>query len=256
MFYPSYPKEITFYLRENGFRFELLVLCGGDGTLNEAINGLMNLIYKPKLLYIPSGTVNDVSKALNLNKIDLKKCSNFKKIDICKINNEYFVYAVGCGKFSSASYDTHFYFLKRMFRKFYYYFKAFCDSFKVYDLNMTINYEGMVVSKKCFLFLGLNLDHVAGFKVSGRSKYNDGKIKLYFFKGKFSIFKLLCFFFLPVKYFVDVIEGSEFKITFDQKMIFNLDGEKGMENREIKITVIKEAITIYVGIKANTKFEN
>jgi diacylglycerol kinase family enzyme len=71
VFYPSYPKEITFYLRENGFRFELLVLCGGDGTLNEAINGLMNLIDKPKLLYIPSGTVNDVSKALKLNKKDI-----------------------------------------------------------------------------------------------------------------------------------------------------------------------------------------
>jgi diacylglycerol kinase family enzyme len=65
---------------------------------------------------------------------------------------------------------------------------------------------------------------------------------------------LLCFFFLPFKSFTDYIEGSDFEIILDKKMKFNLDGEKGMEANTLKITVIKEAINIYVGIKANNKF--
>ena len=43
------PMDVTHYIEENGERFDVVAVFGGDGTLNEATNGLMNL--KQSLLF-------------------------------------------------------------------------------------------------------------------------------------------------------------------------------------------------------------
>ena len=49
---------------------DLVICCGGDGTLNEAVSGLMQLPAdkRPPLGYIPGGTVNDVASTLGLSR--------------------------------------------------------------------------------------------------------------------------------------------------------------------------------------------
>ena len=56
------PRDITYQIAARGAQYDLIVCTGGDGTLNEAVSGLMALPYekRPKLGYIPGGTVNDV----------------------------------------------------------------------------------------------------------------------------------------------------------------------------------------------------
>ena len=38
---------------------QLVICCGGDGTLNDLINAVMLLENKPKISFIPLGTMND-----------------------------------------------------------------------------------------------------------------------------------------------------------------------------------------------------
>ena len=54
------PRDITRQIAERGTQYDLIVCTGGDGTLNEAVSGLMALPYekRPPLGYIPGGTVN------------------------------------------------------------------------------------------------------------------------------------------------------------------------------------------------------
>ena len=51
--------------------FPYLVVLGGDGTLAEAIAGLMPLSERPKVGYIPIGTANDVARTIGLPKNDI-----------------------------------------------------------------------------------------------------------------------------------------------------------------------------------------
>jgi diacylglycerol kinase (ATP) len=46
--------------------YDLVISIGGDGTLHEVINGLMNQLHRPKLGVVPLGTVNDYARALQI----------------------------------------------------------------------------------------------------------------------------------------------------------------------------------------------
>ena len=85
-------------------RFDLVVAAGGDGTLNEVVNGLAEQVYRPKLGVIPVGTTNDFARALKiprniLQATDIIAQGNSVAIDIGRMNNiEYFINIAGGGR--------------------------------------------------------------------------------------------------------------------------------------------------------------
>jgi diacylglycerol kinase (ATP) len=80
--------------------FDTIVAVGGDGTVNEVLNGMAGADIP--LGIIPLGSSNDFAQGLHIP-IDTReacKCimaSNTKKIDIGKINNRYFINIAGVG---------------------------------------------------------------------------------------------------------------------------------------------------------------
>ncbi len=106
--YQEHAKEIT---QQYALNFDLVVCCGGDGTLNEAINGLMTLKNPPSLGYIPSGTVNDFANSLEISKNPKEVAKSIISgtsipIDIGTLNNTAFSYFAGFGLFTNVSYQT------------------------------------------------------------------------------------------------------------------------------------------------------
>src|SRR5690625_1903207 len=45
-------------------RFDIVVIVGGDGTINEAIQGIAGASERPNVGIIPAGTTNDFARAL------------------------------------------------------------------------------------------------------------------------------------------------------------------------------------------------
>ena len=89
--------ELARQSREN---FECVVAVGGDGTINEVINGLVG--GNAKLGIIPVGTGNDLVRAvpipLNVEKaIDCLIRFETKKIDIGRADERYFCNGLGIG---------------------------------------------------------------------------------------------------------------------------------------------------------------
>ena len=89
--------------------YDTVVCCGGDGTLNEVITGLMNNKNHYALGYIPAGTLNEWSTGLKFSK-DAKNAAadvakrNVMPLDIGKFGEKYFTYTASFGAFTEASY--------------------------------------------------------------------------------------------------------------------------------------------------------
>ena len=65
--WPTQGKEdATHVAAQQGWWYDRVVCCGGDGTLSETVSGLLALDTPPVLGYIPAGTTNDFSKNLGL----------------------------------------------------------------------------------------------------------------------------------------------------------------------------------------------
>lgn len=92
-------------------RYDFLAAMGGDGTINEAINGMAEQEYRPIFGLIPLGTVNDFARALNIpmkpeEAIDIFKQNHVQKTDVGKINDRYFINIVAVGALAEASFST------------------------------------------------------------------------------------------------------------------------------------------------------
>lgn len=91
---------------------DAVVCCGGDGTLNEVITGMMQCGAKKPIGYLPAGTTNDMAKTLRLpgNVINAAKIvisENPVSQDLGTFNgNQYFTYIASFGAFTKVSYAT------------------------------------------------------------------------------------------------------------------------------------------------------
>jgi YegS/Rv2252/BmrU family lipid kinase len=56
--------------RETAVSADLLVVLGGDGSLFEVVNGIMDTAHRPRLAQIPVGTGNSFIKDLGINSVD------------------------------------------------------------------------------------------------------------------------------------------------------------------------------------------
>ena len=91
--------------------YDLLIVAGGDGTLNEVVNGIAEQPNRPKLGIIPMGTVNDFGRALHLpndimGAVDIIIEGHTTKVDIGKMNNRYFINLAAGGRLTQVSYET------------------------------------------------------------------------------------------------------------------------------------------------------
>ena len=93
--------------------YNLIVISGGDGTLNEAVNGMLKLDKEKRVPigYIPSGTMNDFASTNNispspLDAVDRSIQGKYIPSDIGLFNERPFIYVAGFGAFTEVSYDT------------------------------------------------------------------------------------------------------------------------------------------------------
>lgn len=90
---------------------DVVVVSGGDGTLNEVIDGLLSAGLKTPIGYIPSGSTNDFANSLGLPK-NIFDCvskiinGNPVPVDIGCFNGRYFSYVASFGAFTSATYSV------------------------------------------------------------------------------------------------------------------------------------------------------
>ncbi len=96
---------------ERADQVDLVVCCGGDGTFNEALSGLLERGSSTPVGYIPAGSTNDFAASLGLS-LDL--CQAARDImegevvcyDAGSFGGRTFSYVASFGVFTKASYST------------------------------------------------------------------------------------------------------------------------------------------------------
>ena len=94
---------------ERGSNADLVVCCGGDGTLNETISGLLMAQLNVPVGYIPSGTTNDFASSLKLSHNPIQAAKDIIEghpvaYDVGKFGERYFTYVASFGAFTKSSY--------------------------------------------------------------------------------------------------------------------------------------------------------
>lgn len=90
---------------------DTVVVVGGDGTIREVVNGLMQNKHLPNLGIIPAGTVNDLARALSIpldpfEAITVIQKDAIKYIDVGKVNESYFISLVAIGVIPQAIHNV------------------------------------------------------------------------------------------------------------------------------------------------------
>ena len=90
---------------------DLVVCCGGDGTLNEVISGLLQSYTEVPVGYIPSGSTNDFAASLKLPRSIMQSARAIVEgeavpYDVGRFGSRYFSYVASFGAFTRASYNT------------------------------------------------------------------------------------------------------------------------------------------------------
>lgn len=163
--------------------FDLIVAAGGDGTVNEVVNGMAIFDKRPSLGIIPIGTVNDFAKALQLPTDILEATETIlhgmaTDIDIGLMNSKYFINIAGGGKITEVSYEAPSK-LKSIIGPLAYYVKGIEMLPKIRSTDVRIEYDNEVFEGKVMLFLLGLTNSIGGFeKLVPDAKLNDGKFTL------------------------------------------------------------------------------
>ncbi|MBE7037690.1 MAG: YegS/Rv2252/BmrU family lipid kinase [Ruminococcaceae bacterium] len=255
--YPTQTKgDATEKISKNALDYDLVVASGGDGTLNEAVCGLMSIpkAKRPPLGYIPSGTVNDFATSLHIPKNQLEACKNIIKgkeilVDIGKFSKKYFVYVAAFGAFTDVSYQTNQQF-KNMFGYAAYLMEGLKRVGTIKPIKTKINVEDKFIEDEFVFGMVSNTDYVGGFEmVSKDVSLNDGLFEVLLIKMPKNPMELqtaitdLLSRNTQSKMFVS-LKCSKIKIHCQTPISWTVDGEYGGDHKKVEITNKSKAIRI------------
>lgn len=240
--------------------YHTIITIGGDGTINEVVNGIMQCNEKPKLAIYPAGTVNDFGSFLQIPR-DIEDFSrmiingNSMKVDVGVAGERYFLNVAAAGLLPEVAHRVSSE-AKTVLGKFAYYMegiKEFSKSmFKPIKIKFKIN--GYEEDKEILFFILANSPSVGGFKyVAPDAKVDDGHLDLLIVEH--SQFKDVATIFLKalrgnhsnhpgLRY----LQVEEFSVYSDEKIDLDLDGELG-GCLPIDFRVKKQAIDIIIPLK-------
>ena len=103
--------EATDIVRQYAPEMDLVACCGGDGTFNETVNGLLHSEVNIPVGYIPAGSTNDFAASLGLPTNILQAAETVvtgepSNLDVGKFGDRYFSYVASFGAFTRTSYAT------------------------------------------------------------------------------------------------------------------------------------------------------
>lgn len=244
-------------VKERKKGFDLLVCCGGDGTLDEAVTGMMQSGEVLPVGYIPAGSTNDFANSLKLPKNMVQAAKvvvggvDFA-CDIGTFNQGVFVYIAAFGLFTDVSYGTG-QEMKNVLGHMAYILEGMKRLSSIKSFYMKFTCGDKVVEGDFIYGMITNSVSVGGFKnITGKSvKLDDGEFEVTLIRRPVSALELseivgaLLNRDLNTEALVS-FKASRLEVESPEAVAWTLDGEDGGEHRRVLIENRKQAMQIRV----------
>lgn len=229
---------------------DIVIATGGDGTVNEVMQGLLHS--NTSLGILPFGSGNGLARFLgvpmnHLEAIKFINTANIILIDSCQLNNHAFVNVAGTG------FDAHIgdVFSKAKGRGFSTYIKLSIKEYRKYipqNYKLTIN--GNVIERKAFMISFANTSQFGNnAHIAPEADIQDGLVDVCIMKPLsiidlpavvFSIFNKS----IHRSKYVEIIKCKEVKVERKQKEAIHIDGEPHLEAPVLNVQVVPSSLRV------------
>lgn len=235
--------------------YDLVVVSGGDGTLDEVVTGLKTAGKNIPLGYIPAGSTNDFGTSLKLPKSMAKAARVAVRgrdfiCDIGKFNDGYFVYVAAFGLFTSVTYETP-QKDKNVLGYAAYVLEGARSLNDIKTYNMRITHDGITDEGEYLVGMVSNSNTVGGMKAltGNHVALDDGLFEVLLVKKPSFIIEInnIVAALLDRNISCQYVESFHTtSITFecDSEVAWNLDGEFGGNSKTAEIGIIPKGLTI------------
>lgn len=239
---------------ENGY--ERIIAVGGDGTLNEVVNGIAES--KVALGVIPAGSGNDFIKSINSSKniddiIHDSILGEVRSIDLAKCNDRYFINVGSIG--FDAEVAARAKITKKLLTGLLAYLSATISTlFTFKGMNVKVEIDGQLIEKKALLVAVANAKYYGGgILPAPKADIEDGFLDICFVEH---VPKLKILYLLP-KYIkgqhenikeVSFFKSKNVKFTSNHRISINVDGEI-FEDIKVEFKIIPKSINVIFPIK-------
>ncbi|MBE5959590.1 MAG: diacylglycerol kinase family lipid kinase [Lachnospiraceae bacterium] len=231
---------------------DLIVCMGGDGTLNEVIEGIIEAGVATPLGYIPAGSTNDFASSLNLSNVPATAAKNIvtgkaKTIDIGRFNNRYFVYTASAGIFTRTSYETP-QNAKNLLGHFAYILEGAKDLTNVKPLRLSIEYDDKKIEGEYIFAAICNSTSIGGIMTIDKERvdFTDGLFEMLLIKFPRDIIEMgILINKLQTQSYgdgVELIPISKALIRDEAASDWSLDGEKENGRKDTVFEVFHHAV--------------
>lgn len=238
--------------------YSAVVCCGGDGTLNETITGLMENKNSFELGYIPCGTLNEWSLGLHIPRNIVKAAEVIAKgnsvtLDIGRFNDRYFAYTASFGAFTESSYSAS-QDVKNVLGQTAYFFEGIksLGNIKPISLEIVANdktYKGKYIFGA--ITNSLSVGGVVKFNES-KIKMNDGLFEVLLIKNPTNLIEFqkivdsILRKDLENNKYMEFLKVSSLKIKSNKPLDWTLDGEHAVSQNETLIEIIPNRIKFFL----------
>lgn len=243
IYFTEYPKDATKIARKYRFTKNIIYSVGGDGTLNEVLNGIVGT--KNLLGVIPAGSGNDFYKTLS--KID----EEYPVIDIGKVNDRYFINIISIGIDAEVANNVSL-MKKRKVPTNQIYNASLIYTFFKYkykEIELSIDEKEQKKGKCTILTICNGKVYGGGYKIAPSAKLTDGYFDVYYVEKVNkpqlpSLINMLKQGIHEKHNKVHKSQATKIKFKCDKELVCNIDGEI-MTAKKFNVKIIPNAITIY-----------
>lgn len=238
-------------------RYDLVVCCGGDGTLDETVTGLMQNGANVPIGYIPAGSTNDFAASLELPK-NMKKAAEIAvngkdfSCDVGRFGEQHFIYIAAFGLFTDVSYQTK-QELKNLLGHVAYLLEGAKRIGSHPRYRMRIEYDGGVIEDTFMYGMVTNSLSVGGIKgMTGKDvELNDGQFEVMLIRTPSNPIELneIIAALTGIRAESDLIytfKTTELYVSPYQSIPWTLDGEYGGEHTQVHIKNLQQALRIRI----------
>ena len=163
----------------NGYEdIDLVVICGGDGTINYVVNKMREKGIDPLIGIIPAGTANDFAGALGMPKDYVKAARKIAqgtecRVDCGEVNGRYFVNVLSFGVLTTTSQQTSDK-AKHRYGKLAYVWVGLKDLVTMHGIKLKVKVDDEVFDANALMFLVFNGETAGRFQLARGAKVDDG----------------------------------------------------------------------------------